>query len=241
MNSILKRFMDISISITSLIILMPVMIIIAVLIKLDSKGPVLFSQERLTYLGHKFVMLKFRTMIMNAEKSGTGLFNYKNDPRVTKIGRVLRNTSLDELPQLINVAKGSLSLVGPRPPVTYELGDFATLNKRYKKRFKMKAGITGLAQVMGRNDLSWDQKVFYDNKYIDLFEKYGVMVDIKILLLTFVNVFKNKNIYEVKVDKSIDDIEAATRAEAEVIRLAHLPDSDNVIEEQKELIKLARK
>ena len=99
----------------------------------------------------------------------------ENDPRVTKVGRKLRNSSIDELPQLFNIFKGDMSVVGPRPCVTYELGDFETLNKKYKKRFQVKAGLTGLAQIKGRNDISWDEKVTYDNKYVDLFEKYGFL------------------------------------------------------------------
>ena len=171
-------------------------------------------------------MLKFRSMVVDAEKSGAGLFNYKDDPRVTKVGRFLRNSSIDELPQLFNIFKGDMSVVGPRPCVVYELGDFDTLNKRYKKRFEMKAGLTGLAQVKGRNDISWDEKVEYDNKYIDGFKKYGVFTDIKILWLSVVKVFKKEDIYESKEDENLDDAEAARRAEEEIIRIAHLPDND---------------
>ena len=119
-------------------------------------------------------MYKFRSMIVDAEKMGAGLFNYKDDPRVTKVGKFLRKSSLDELPQLFNIFFGDMSVVGPRPCVTYELGDFETLNKKYKKRFQVKAGLTGLAQVKGRNDISWDEKVTYDNQYVDGFKKYGI-------------------------------------------------------------------
>lgn len=104
--------------------------------------------------------------------------NYENDPRVTKVGRKLRDSSLDELPQLFNIFVGDMSVVGPRPCVTYELGDFKTLNKRYKKRFEVKAGLTGLAQIKGRNDISWDEKVTYDNEYVDLFDKYGFLINL---------------------------------------------------------------
>ena len=97
---------------------------------------------------------------------------------MTKIGKILRGTSLDELPQLINILKGEMSFVGPRPCVTYELGDYDTLNKRYKKRFEVLPGITGLAQVCGRNEISWDEKVNYDNEYIRLFREKGILIDI---------------------------------------------------------------
>lgn len=224
MNYLLKRIFDVFCSILGLIILSPLFLIIAVIIKIDSKGTVLFSQDRRTKDGKIFKMYKFRTMCVDAEKKGTGLFNYENDPRVTRVGSVLRNTSLDELPQLVNVIRGDLSLVGPRPCVTYELGDFETLNKKYKKRFEMKAGITGLAQVKGRNEISWDEKVIYDNQYIELFQKQGIWIDLKILIGTVVKVFRRKNIYETKEDKAIDDVIAAQLAEQDIIRIAHLPD-----------------
>lgn len=224
LNDIIKRISDILFSAIGLIVLFPLMLMISVAVKLDSKGPVLFKQQRRTKDGKIFNMFKFRSMQVGAEKMGAGLFNYKDDPRVTKVGRFLRNTSLDELPQLLNVLTGSLSLVGPRPCVTYELGDFDTLNKKYKKRFQMKAGITGLAQVKGRNDISWDEKVFYDNQYIDQFKRYGVLLDIWILVATVGNVFKSKDIYEVKADENMDDADAAKLAEEEVIRLAHIQD-----------------
>ena len=169
-------------------------------------------------------MLKFRSMVTNAENMGAGLFNYKDDPRVTKVGRFLRNTSLDELPQLINIFIGNMSFVGPRPCVINELGDFDTLNKRYKKRFEVKAGLTGLAQVKGRNDISWDEKVTYDNIYVDKVKKYGILTDIKILFETLLSVLKKENIYENKSDESLNDEEAAKAEEAEIIRIAHLPD-----------------
>ena len=153
-NKFLKRFFDIVLCSIALIVLIPVWLIIAIAIKFDSKGPVLFTQDRRTQNGRLFKMYKFRSMIVNAESMGAGLFNYENDPRVTKTGRFLRNTSLDELPQLWNVVKGDLSLVGPRPCVSYELGDYDTLNKKYKKRFEVRGGITGLAQVKGRNENS---------------------------------------------------------------------------------------
>lgn len=217
----LKRLMDVTLSSFALIILSPVFITIAIMIKLDSKGKVFFCQERLGIRGKTFLMIKFRSMIENAEKTGTGLFNYANDPRVTKVGRVLRNTSLDELPQLLNVLCGEMSLVGPRPAVTYELGDFETLNSRYKKRFDMLPGITGLAQVNGRNETPWDEKVNYDNKYIELFKTQGIFLDIKILIKTVSNVFSQRSICEDKINETISDIEAAKLAEEEIIRKAH--------------------
>lgn len=221
---VIKRLFDIVSSGILIILLTPLWIVIAIAIKRDSEGPVFFKQGRRTKDGRVFQMLKFRSMVVNAEKMGAGLFNYENDPRVTKVGRKLRDSSLDELPQLFNIFKGDMSVVGPRPCVTYELGDFETLNKRYKKRFEVKAGLTGLAQVKGRNDISWDEKITYDNEYVDLFNKYGFLVDIKIGLESIFKAFKHENIYENKVDESMNDEEAAKSEEAEIIRLAHLPD-----------------
>ena len=223
-NDFLKRLFDIVSSLVAIILLTPLWIIVSVLIKCDSKGPVFFRQGRRTKGGRVFEMLKFRSMVVDAEKQGAGLFNYKDDPRVTKMGRFLRDSSIDELPQLFNILKGDMSVVGPRPCVTYELGDFDTLNKRYKKRFEMKAGLTGYAQVKGRNDISWDDKVGFDNEYIDLYSKYGVLIDIKIIFESVLKVFKKENIYENKEDENMDDEEAAKLAEEEIIRIAHLPD-----------------
>ena len=223
-NQGLKRLFDVASSSLAIIVLTPIWVSIAIAIKKDSKGPVFFKQGRRTKDGKIFNMYKFRSMVVDAENMGAGLFNYENDPRVTKVGRVLRDTSIDELPQLFNILKGDMSVVGPRPCVTYELGDFDTLNKRYKKRFNVKAGLTGYAQVKGRNDISWDDKVGYDNKYVDLFNKYGVLIDIKIIFDSVISVFKKENIYESKEDNSLNDEEAAKKEEEEIIRIAHLPD-----------------
>lgn len=223
-NLFIKRLFDIVSSGIAILILIPVWLGMSVAIKKDSKGPILFKQGRRTQDGKVFNMLKFRSMVVNAEKMGAGLFNYENDPRVTKVGRKLRDSSMDELPQLFNIFKGEMSVVGPRPCVTYELGDYETLNRKYKKRFQVKAGLTGLAQVKGRNDISWDEKVKYDNQYVDLFNRWGILIDIKILFDTVMRVFRKEDIYENKIDEALNDEEAAKMAEEEIIRIAHLPD-----------------
>lgn len=179
-----KRALDILGSLTALVLFAPILLACAVAIKLTSQGPVFFRQKRLGHKGAVFEMLKFRSMVQNAEGMGTGLYSYAGDPRITAVGDVLRKTSLDELPQLFNVMGGSMSLVGPRPPVTYELGPWDSYTPDMRRRFDVKPGITGLAQISGRNELDWDTKVRIDNCYVDLYEQKGIWVDLKILLRT---------------------------------------------------------
>ena len=160
-------------------------------------------------------------MVVDAESKGAGLFNYENDPRVTRVGKLLRITSFDELPQLINILKGEMSIVGPRPPVYYELGDYETLNKRYKKRFTVLPGLTGLAQVEGRNSIIWDRKVDYDNYYVDLVNEKGLIVDIKIICKTVLNIVKKKDIYEKKNNPERSDEQSGEEEAVEIIAKAH--------------------
>lgn len=225
-NLALKRTFDLLSAFVAILLLLPLWVIVAIAIKCDSKGPVFFKQERRTKNGRVFKMLKFRSMVVNAEKTGTGLFNYENDPRVTKVGKFLRKTSLDELPQLFNIFIGQMSVVGPRPCVKYELGDYETLNKKYKKRFEMKAGLTGLAQTKGRNNITWDEKVELDDEYIDQFKKFGVLLDVKILFNSVFKVSKKEDIYENKIEGTQSDEESAKKAEKEIIRLAHQPEEE---------------
>lgn len=196
-NTLLKRIFDIFFGILGLLIFFPLFMLIGVLIKTDSRGPIFFKQERVGLHKKIYSIYKFRTMVVNAENMGTGIFNMKNDSRVTRVGNLLRNTSLDEIPQFINIIMGSMSFVGPRPPVSYELGNLQELTQEFNDRFRMKPGVTGLAQVNGRNELSWDEKVKYDNRYIELFEKYGVLIDIKLLFLTVVKIIKNEGSHEI--------------------------------------------
>lgn len=221
LNNTVKRTFDILASVLALVALSPVMAACAIWIKRDSEGPVIFRQNRLTKNGRVFKMLKFRSMVQDAEKQGTGLFNYEGDPRVTRSGRFLRDHSLDELPQLLNILKGDMTMVGPRPCVEYELGDYETLNARFKKRFGVKAGLTGYAQVQGRNELPWDEKADLDNRYIDLYRKWGVVLDAYIIAKTVADVFCHKDIYENKIDDGLSDRESAEMAQARVIEMAH--------------------
>jgi lipopolysaccharide/colanic/teichoic acid biosynthesis glycosyltransferase len=196
MSGFLKRILDVTGAALGCLLLSPLLLVIAFLIKRESRGPVFFVQQRLGLNGTVFPMIKFRTMVQNAEQMGTGLFSYANDPRITRVGHWLRQTSLDELPQLFNVLRGQMALVGPRPPVTYELGNYADFSPTLKFRFTVKPGITGLAQVSGRNDLEWDRKVVFDTEYIRKFQAYGVLYDLYIIFRTVRVVFSMRNVVE---------------------------------------------
>ncbi|MBK0348168.1 sugar transferase [Aerococcaceae bacterium zg-ZJ1578] len=191
----LKRFLDILISASVLIILLPIFIIISILIKINSNGSIFFLQERLGKNGKPFKIIKFRTMIMNAENIGDGLsIKNENDNRITNFGKFLRKTSLDELPQLINVLIGNMSLVGPRPPVTYFPYDgYEAYPEMFKLRFKVKPGITGLAQVTVRNSVSWDERIKFDLLYV---QNISMQNDIKIIFLTIKKVIVSENVYK---------------------------------------------
>jgi len=199
-----KRIFDLVFSIIGILVLLPMLILIAVLIKLDSKGPVLFIQSRLGLNGQVFKILKFRSMIVNAEFTGTGIFNYNNDPRETRVGKILRNYSLDELPQIFNIFIGNMSFVGPRPPITYELGNYDDFTPDLKFRFLLKPGITGYSQINGRNELNWNQKIIFDNEYIKDFYKWGVILDIKVILVTIYKVVKNEGSHELLENSHLD-------------------------------------
>ena len=192
----MKRLLDIVGSLVLLAVLFPLFVTISIAIRIASPGPVFFIQERIGLRGQIFRMLKFRTMVQNAEMMGTGLYSFQNDRRITRIGHILRRKSLDELPQLFNVLGGSMSLVGPRPPVTYELGRWEDYTPEMRKRFEVKPGITGLAQVSGRNELNWDKKIAFDNEYVDLVGRKGVRVDFIILWQTFWVVLAGHNTVE---------------------------------------------
>jgi len=207
---ILKRGFDFIFVIVFILFFSPLMLIIAIAVKLDSKGPIIFKQLRLGKDGKEYYIFKFRSMIVDAEKKGTGLFNYANDPRVTRLGKFIRSTSLDELPQLFNVLKGEMSFVGPRPPVYYELGNYKDFDGNLKKRFSVKPGVTGYAQINGRNEISWDEKIIFDNKYIEDFYKWGILLDFKIIIITAVKVFKNEGAYELKENSEKDMINRNT-------------------------------
>lgn len=186
---ILKRGFDIIISLLALIILCPALLFIIIAIRVCSKCPAIFKQKRAGKNGNPFVFYKFRTMIADTEPFGPSPKSGK-DPRLTKIGRILREYSLDELPQLFNILKGDMSVVGPRPLYLSQMPEW---NERQKKRLLVKPGLTGLAQISGRGELTREEKLEIDVKYV---ETANLLTDMKIILATIAHVFGRKGIYE---------------------------------------------
>lgn len=179
---VLKRILDIAVAVTALIILSPVILITAVMIKLDSKGPVLYSQERVGLYGKTFFVHKFRSMKQDAEAKCGPVLAAEGDPRITKFGRFMRATRLDELPQLFNVLKGEMSIVGPRPERPFFVKQFIAQKPEYDYRHNVKPGITGLAQIAGKYNTSAYDKLIYDLLYI---QDVSVKTDLMIMLQTF--------------------------------------------------------
>lgn len=175
----IKRIFDVICSLLVLLLLSPIFMIISLIIKITSPGSVCFKQQRLGLNGQVFWMYKFRSMIPNAVNMGSGMFVEKDDPRITAIGRFLRATSLDELPQLLNILRGEMSFVGPRPAPLHHLNIY---DERQIKRLSVKPGITGWAQVKGRLALYWPQRIELDLWYI---ENYSFWLDLRILFMTF--------------------------------------------------------
>lgn len=184
-----KRIMDVICSLSGLMFLMPIFCIVGILIKLESKGPIFFSQERVGKNGEGFKMYKFRSMVINAEElkeklhgknemSGP-MFKMKNDPRVTRIGKFIRKTSIDELPQLFNVLKGEMSLVGPRPSLPKEVVKF---DDWMMERLDVKPGLTCYWQVCGRNDIDFEDWMQLDIRYV---QQQSLLIDIKLVIKTF--------------------------------------------------------
>lgn len=192
-NMICKRAMDIVGAIVAIIIFSPVMLVTAVLVKTTSKGPLIYKQERVGLHNQTFQMYKFRSMEVQSAKSEKRAWTVRDDPRVTKVGRVIRKTSIDELPQLFNILKGDMSLVGPRPERPFFVEKFREEIPRYMVKHQVRPGLTGWAQVNGyRGDTSIKKRIEYDLYYI---ENWTMGLDIKILFLTFFKGFVNKNAY----------------------------------------------
>jgi len=189
----LKRIFDVTSSGAGLILISPLLLLISLLIRLTSKGPIFYGQERMGLDGSKFTMWKFRTMSLAQNKEDQVTWTSKNNARVTRVGSILRKSSLDELPQLWNVFIGEMSLVGPRPERPQFVHQFKNEIPDYMLRHKMKAGITGLAQVNGyRGDTCLKTRINYDIRYI---KTWSILLDLKIILKTFLSGFFNKNAY----------------------------------------------
>ncbi|MCI9339663.1 MAG: exopolysaccharide biosynthesis polyprenyl glycosylphosphotransferase [Dorea sp.] len=193
LNAFLKRGVDLFGAITALLIFSPVMAVTAVLVKMTSPGPLIFRQERIGYQNRPFLMYKFRSMVVQDAGREKGGWTTQNDPRVTKVGKFIRKTSIDELPQLFNVLKGNMSMVGPRPERPQFVEKFSEEIPRYRVKHQVRPGLTGWAQVNGyRGDTSIRKRIEYDLYYI---ENWTLGFDFKIIFLTFFKGFVNKNAY----------------------------------------------
>lgn len=185
-----KRALDIIFSLLFLIILSPLFLIIMLLITLDSKGGPFFRQERVGRGEKIFLLYKFRSMAENSEHKGSGVYSNEQDPRVTRVGRLLRKHSLDEMPQFINILKGDMSFIGPRPPLTYHPWPLSMYTQKQRKTFTVRPGITGWAQVNGRRAIDWNERIRLNNWYID---HLSFALDCKIVWKTVRAVLRNDN------------------------------------------------
>jgi len=188
-GSRIKRIFDFTVAVLSIIILSPLMCVIALAVKIGSRGPVIFRQERCGMNNRPFIMYKFRTMVEGAERKGLGYELARNDDRITRVGNVLRNFSLDEIPQLVNIIKGDMSLIGPRPMIAAQV---AALDQRQMIRQQARPGISGWAQVNGRNALCWSERIKLDVWYV---ENWSLALDLTILWKTVPTVLHREGLY----------------------------------------------
>lgn len=186
----IKRIIDLLIAVPVLLIAVIPMAIIAAAVKLDSPGPALFKQDRLGKDGKVFKMLKFRSMCVGAEKTGSGVYSGKEDSRVTRVGKIIRATSLDELPQLLNVLRGDMSLLGPRPPLTYHPWPIEDYTEEQRHMFDVRPGFSGWAQVHGRKNVEWHHRIELNVWYV---KHVRFALDVKIFFMTIFKVITNKN------------------------------------------------
>ena len=210
-RSFFKRAFDLLISVFALLLTWPLLLLVAVLVKIDSKGPVLFKQERLGRGGRIFKILKFRSMVVDAEHTGSGVYSEKGDARVTRIGRFIRATSLDELPQLFNILRGDMALIGPRPPLTYHPWPIGEYTDEQRRMFEIRPGITGWAQVNGRKGVEWHKRIELNVWYVD---HVSFWLDVKIFFLTIFKVLKRSDNANVGETVKKDGAESTAHAEA---------------------------
>ena len=183
-----KRLLDIMLSLIGIIICLIPMAIIAIAIKLDSPGTVFFRQKRLGYKGKVFEIIKFRSMCVGAEHKGSGVYSSKDDARVTRVGNILRKTSLDEIPQFFNTLKGDMSFIGPRPPLTYHPWPIEKYTDEQRRMFDVRPGITGWAQVHGRKEVEWHHRIEMNVWYV---YHVSFLLDAKIFFMTIFKVATN--------------------------------------------------
>jgi lipopolysaccharide/colanic/teichoic acid biosynthesis glycosyltransferase len=172
------------------IVISPILLITAIAIKLESHGPIIFKQERLGLNGKVFRIYKFRSMVVGAEKQGSGVYSYKGDSRITKVGKFIRATSIDELPQLVNIIKGEMALIGPRPALTYHPWPFDQYTEHQKHMFDVLPGVTGWAQVNGRKEVPWPERIELNVWYA---KNMSFALDAKIFFMTIFKVVTNAN------------------------------------------------
>jgi undecaprenyl phosphate N,N'-diacetylbacillosamine 1-phosphate transferase len=184
----LKRVSDVAVAAGALVTLSPLLALVSLAVKLDSRGPAVFRQERLGQDGQVFTIYKFRSMSVGAEAGG--VYEQKGDARVTRVGRLLRVTSIDELPQLVNILKGDMAIVGPRPTLTYHPWPLSDYTEAQRRRFEVRPGVTGWAQVNGRKTLDWTDRLAYDVEYVD---RMSASFDLRILLRTVVKVLASSD------------------------------------------------
>lgn len=187
-QKIVKRALDFFCALMILIVFSLPLLIIALAVKIDSRGPVIFKQKRLGKNGREFYIYKFRTMVVNAEAGG--VYSDNNDPRITRVGNILRKTSLDEIPQAVNILKGDMSFVGFRPPLTYHPWPFEEYTEEQRKMFAVRPGITGWAQIHGRKTVEWHKRIEMNVWYA---EHASFGLDCKIFFQTILKVLKNSD------------------------------------------------
>lgn len=184
----IKRGIDCILSFFVLIIGCIPMLIVALVIRLESPGPALFKQQRIGKDGKIFEILKFRSMCQGAEHTGSGVYSGKGDARVTKVGKIIRATSIDELPQCINILRGDMALIGPRPPLTYHPWPYEEYTEEQKRMFEVRPGITGWAQVNGRKEVEWHKRIELNVWYVD---HISFLLDVRIFFMTIFKVATN--------------------------------------------------
>lgn len=187
-KNIIKRCIDCVLMSIALILTIIPMAIVALAVKIDSPGPILFKQDRIGKNGKVFKILKFRSMCVGAEKTGSGVYSGKGDARVTRVGKIIRATSLDEIPQIFNILRGDMSLIGPRPPLTYHPWDYSEYTDEQRRMFDVRPGMTGWAQVHGRKDVEWHKRIELNVWYVD---HISFWLDIKIFFMTIFKVLTN--------------------------------------------------